>query len=68
MKRLRPKGLPAPSQRIALSARDLTDALGLGLKSARHVAKKLGRRVGNKYLVSPAAVVRWLESKTERRG
>jgi hypothetical protein len=59
---------PPSSQRLALSARDLMGVLGVGLRSARLVARTLGRRVGNKFLVSPAAVVRWLERKSERRG
>ena len=63
---------PAPRSRapqpIAMSARDLSKALGLGLKTARHVAKKLGRRIGNRYVVSTGAVIRWLEKTTERRG
>ena len=55
-------------EKLALSTRELAEELGLGRRSARRLAKMLGRRVGNKYLTSVAALSRWLDGNAERRG
>lgn len=55
-----------PSDRLAFRPGELPGLLGIGRDAAYELARKLGKRVGNKILVPRSALENWLNASDDK--